>query len=388
MERALIFDLERRYRGGPVIRARAALPLDAGRVTVLFGPSGAGKTTVLRALAGLDRPDAGSIAFAGEVWLDVAAGVCVSPQRRRAGMLFQEPALFPHLDVAGNVGYALSGAPREARAARVRELAGRLRIEPLLRRRPAELSGGERQRVALARALAARPRLLLLDEPLSALDAPTRDALRGELRALLEAAEVPSIVVTHDRAEALALGDRMLVLVGGTVRQAGPVHEVFSAPADVDVARTVGTENVLPARIVAREGGLAVVEASGLRLIGIDPGGAVSEAYACVRAEDIVIEDAPGHPSSASNLVAAAIAGVVDEGVLVRVALDCGGARLVALVTRRSADALGLSPGRRVAAAVKAPSVRIVPRVPARGTDPPSGVSDRAHPAAAAGPTF
>ncbi|HEX9049830.1 MAG TPA: ABC transporter ATP-binding protein [Anaeromyxobacter sp.] len=384
MERALTFDLERRYRGGPVVRARASLPLDEGRVTVLFGPSGAGKTTVLRALAGLDRPDAGTIAYAGEPWLDVARGVCLSPQRRRAGFLSQEPALFPHLDVAGNVGYGLSGAPRGGRAARVRELAARLRIDPLLARRPSELSGGERQRVALARALAPRPRLLLLDEPLSALDAPTRDALRGELRALLEAAEVPSIVVTHDRAEALALGDRMLVLVAGTIRQAGPVHEVFSAPADVDVARTVGTENVLPARIVAREAGLAVVEASGLRLTGMDPGGAVAEAYACVRAEEIVLEEAPGHPSSARNLVAGVVAAVADEGTLVRVALDCGGARLVALVTRRSAGVLGLAPGRRVAAAVKAPAVRIVPRVPAApdAASGGAGAGDRGPPPA------
>jgi molybdate transport system ATP-binding protein len=363
VERALTFDVERRFRGGAAVRARASLPLDGGRVTVLFGPSGAGKTTLLRVLAGLDRPDAGTIAFDGEVWLDVAAGICLPPQRRRAGLLFQEPALFPHLDVAANVGFALAGAPRAERDARVRALAARFRIAPLLARRPAELSGGERQRVALARALAARPRLLLLDEPLSALDAPTRDALRGELRALLEAAEVPSVVVTHDRAEALALGDRMLVLVGGAIRQEGPVHEVFSAPADVEVARTVGTENVLPARIVARDDGVAVVEtASGLRLTALDPGGDAADAYACVRAEEIVLEAAPGHASSARNLLEGAVASLVLEGPLVRVALDCAGTRLVALVTRRSADALALAPGRRVAAAVKAPAVRIVPR--------------------------
>jgi molybdate transport system ATP-binding protein len=362
MERALTFDVERRFRGGPVIRARASLPLDEGRVTVLFGPSGAGKTTVLRALAGLDRPDAGTIAFEGETWADVAAGVWLAPQRRRAVLLFQDPALFPHLPVAANVAYALRGKPRAERDARVQELAARLRIAPLLARRPSELSGGERQRVALARALAARPRLLLLDEPLSALDAPTRDALRGELRALLQAAGVPSIVVTHDRVEALALGDRMVVLVGGTVRQVGRVHEVFSAPADVEVARTVGTENVLPARIVGREGGLAVVDAGGLRLTGIDPGGAAAEGYACVRAEEIVLEEAPGHASSARNLLTAEISALSDEGPLVRVAFDSGGTTLVALVTRRSADALALAPGRRVAAAIKAPAVRIVPR--------------------------
>ncbi|HET8540237.1 MAG TPA: ABC transporter ATP-binding protein [Anaeromyxobacter sp.] len=364
MERALKFEVERRFRGGPTIRARATLPLDGRRVTVLFGPSGAGKTTVLRALAGLDRPEAGRIAFDGEVWLDTAAGVSLPPQRRRAGLLAQEAALFPHLDVAANVGYALARASRAERDARVRELAARLRIEPLLARRPAELSGGERQRVGLARALAARPRLLLLDEPLSALDAPTREALRGELRAFLEEAAVPSIVVTHDRAEALALGDRMLVLVGGTIRQTGPVHEVFSAPADVEVARTVGTENVLPGRIVAREGGLAVVDSGGLLLTGVDPGGASAEAYVCVRAEEIVLEDAPGHRSSARNLLDATVISLAQEGALVRVALDCVGATLVALVTRRSAETLALAPGRAVAAAIKAPSVRIVPRAP------------------------
>jgi molybdate transport system ATP-binding protein len=154
----------------------------------------------------------------------------------------------------------------------------------------------------------------------------------------------------------------MVVLAGGTVRQVGPVHEVFSAPADVEVARTVGTENVLPGRIVAREAGLAVVETAGPRLTGIDPGGAIAEAYACVRAEEIVLEASPGHRTSALNLLDATVASLSEEGALVRVALDCGGARLVALVTRRSAEALALAPGCSVAAAVKAPAVRLVPR--------------------------
>jgi len=365
MERTLTFDLERRFPDGPAVRARAAVPLDGGRVTVLFGPSGAGKTTVLRALAGLDRPQAGTIVFDGETWLDASARTFLPPQRRRVGLVFQDHALFPHLTVARNVGYGLGGTPRAEREARVRELAGRMRVGDLLGRRPGQLSGGERQRVALARALAPRPRLLLLDEPLSSLDAPTRDALRGELRELLEAAGVPAILVTHDRTEALALGDRMIVLAGGAVRQVGKVHEVFSAPADVEVARTVGTENVLPARIVAREGGLAAVDAGGLALTGVDPGGDIAEAYVCLRAEEIVIEEAPGHPTSALNRLSATVAARADEGPLARISLDCGGVLLVALVTRRSADALGLVPGRRVAAAVKAPAVRIVPRIPA-----------------------
>ena len=366
MDRALSFDLERRFAGGPTVRARAVLPLQGPPVTVLFGPSGAGKTTVLRALAGLERPEAGTIDFAGERWLDAASGRFVPPQARRVGMLFQEHALFPHLTVAANVAFGIHGLPPPERDARVRELSARLRIAELLERKPRQISGGQAQRVALARALATRPRLLLLDEPLSALDAPTRDALRGELRELLEAAGVPVILVTHDRTEALALGDRMVVLAGGAVRQVAPVHEVFSAPADVEVARTVGTENVLPARILAREGGLALVEAGALRLTAVDPGGDETEAYACVRAEEVVLEEPPGHASSALNRVAGRVASRTEEGPLVRVGLDCDGVRLVALVTRRSAESLGLAPGKAVVASVKAPAVRVVPRAPAR----------------------
>jgi molybdate transport system ATP-binding protein len=240
MERALTFEIVRRFRRGPHVAARAAWPLAQDRVTVLFGPSGAGKTTILRALAGLDRPDAGAIAFDGETWFDAARGVHVRPQARRVGLLFQEYALFPHLSVEGNVAFGIAGRPRAERRARVAELAASFGIGDLLRRRPAELSGGQRQRVALARALAPGPRLLLLDEPLSALDGPTREALRGELRQLLERTEAPAIVVTHDRADALALGHRLAVVVAGEIRQVGPVERVFAAPADADVARVVG----------------------------------------------------------------------------------------------------------------------------------------------------
>jgi molybdate transport system ATP-binding protein len=358
MERALIFDVVRRFPRGPAIRARAELALDDGLVTVLFGPSGSGKTTVLRALAGLDRPDQGTIRFAGETWFDGAAGTFVPPQRRAVGLLFQDYALFPHLRVAANVGY---GVPRGEREARVSELAERLRIGELLDRRPAELSGGQRQRVALARALAPSPRLLLLDEPLSALDAPARAELRGELRRTLESSGVPAIVVTHDRVEALALGDRMIVMVDGAVRQAGRVEEVFGAPADVDVARVVGTENVLHVSLARKERGLVVVRAGPVELVAVDPGGLEHEAFACIRAEEIVLEDAPGAPTSAQNLVVGTVAARVDEGPLVRVKMDCG-VPLVALVTRASAERLGLVPGRAVAALVKAPSVRLVPR--------------------------
>jgi len=362
MERSLSFEIVRRFARGPTVEARAAWPLSGDPVTVLFGPSGSGKTTVLRALAGLDRPDAGAISFDGEAWFDAARGVFVTPQARGVGLLFQEYAIFPHLSVSANVGFGLHRLGRAEREGRVAELAERLGIAELLHRRPAELSGGQRQRVALARALAPRPRLLLLDEPLSALDAPTREALRAELRHLLESSGVPAVVVTHDRTEALALGDRLAVLVEGRIRQVGPVHEVFSAPADVEVARVVGTENVFPAHLSRLPDGLALVRAGAAELVAVDPGAVEGDAYACIRAEDVVLEPAEdAHLSSARNRLAGSVVSRRDEGPLVRVAVDCG-IRLVALVTRASAERLELAPGRRVLAVVKAPNVRIVPR--------------------------
>ncbi len=357
----LAFDIEKVFVRGSTVRAALVLPLDEARVTVLYGPSGAGKTTVLRCLAGLDHPDAGFIRFGDETWADCAARRFVPPQRRGVGLLFQEYALFPHLTVAENIGYALRGASAAERGARVDEVARLLRISELLARRPDRLSGGQRQRVALARALAPRPRLLLLDEPLSALDAPTREDLRGELRALLERTGVPSVVVTHDRVEAMALGDRMAVLADGGVRQVGAVHEVFSAPADLLVARVVGTENVTPARLVERRDGLALVAVGAAQLWALDPGHLDDDAYACIRAEDVVLEPAPTAATSARNELIGTVRVTTEEGPLVRVTLDCG-FRLVALVTRASARRLALAPGSPVAALVKAPAIRIVPR--------------------------
>jgi molybdate transport system ATP-binding protein len=351
---------ERRFAGGPTIAPEFEAP--AGAVSVLFGPSGAGKTTVLRCLAGLERPDAGSIRLSESAWFDAAARVCLPPQQRGVGLLAQDYALFPHLSAEQNVGYGLASWPRDAARARVDELLRLLRIDGLRARRPGALSGGEQQRVALARALAPRPRLLLLDEPLSALDAPTRDELRGELRRVLRALEVPALLVTHERLEALALGDRMIVLAEGRVRQCGTVPEVFSRPSDRDVARLVGVESVLPARVEARSDGLARVEASGLRLTALDPGGDEIQVFACVRAEDVLLQHGSAPASSARNRLAARVTSLVPEGPLVRLGLDCGGPALVALVTRHAAEELALAPGAAVVAVVKTTSIHLVPR--------------------------
>ena len=208
----LIVDVRKRHAGGPEIAIALRLPLATHAVTVLFGPSGAGKTTVLRLIAGLDTPDSGSIRCGDEVWYDGARAanrIDIAPQHRRVGYLSQDYAIFPHLTVRRNVAYS-----HAARGWDIDGLLSRFELSGLADRYPRQLSGGELQRVALARALAAQPRLLLLDEPLSALDAPTRLRMRGDLRQLLASVQVPAIVVTHDRIEALALGDSIAIMMG------------------------------------------------------------------------------------------------------------------------------------------------------------------------------
>jgi molybdate transport system ATP-binding protein len=350
-----------RFRGGPEIAADLLLSGNDGPVTVLFGPSGSGKTTVLRALAGLDRPGEGTIVHRGESWLDTRQGHFVPARRRRVGLLFQDYALFPHLTAAENVAFGLHGQPRAERQGKVAEAIALLRLAGLENRRPSELSGGQRQRVALARAIAPSPRLLLLDEPLSALDAPTREELRGELRSLLLRLGVPTVVVTHDRIEALALGDRMAVMVDGRVRQHGDVGEVFEHPADHEVARCVGVDTVLAGRVVSAGDGLATVESHGLRLAAVDRG-LGGDVWILLRAEDVVLERGDGARSSARNHLRGRITAVTPEGPLVRVVLVCGEARLSALVTRASRADLSLEAGADVVAVVKAPAIHLVPR--------------------------
>lgn len=337
-----------------------ALELPPSGVTALFGPSGSGKTSVLRCLVGFARPDAGSIRFGAENWFDSECGIAVPAEKRRVGLVPQGDALFPHLSVAQNVGYGLFRLTPDERSSRVEKLAGSFGFAPHLGTRPGELSGGERQRVALARALAPEPRLLLLDEPLSALDAVGRESLRAELRRLLDTLAIPTLLVTHDRVEALALGDRIAVLVGGRVRQAGPIAEVFGRPADVDVARVLGVETVLPARITELSDGLARLDVAGRTLFAVDSG-LFGEVFACVRAEEVTLERSPHGTTSARNRLEARVVSIVDEGPLVRVALDCG-FPLAALVTRPARSELGLQPGMEVAVLIKAPSVHLIPR--------------------------
>jgi molybdate transport system ATP-binding protein len=219
-------------------------------VAVLFGPSGAGKTVTLQCLAGLMRPDAGRVVVDGRVLFDSAAGVDLAPQRRRVGYVFQGYALFLHLTVAANIGFGLRDRPRAERARRAADVMARLGIDGLAQRYPGELSGGQRQRVALGRALATDPALLLLDEPLSALDLPLRRALRDELRTILAGWGTAAVVVTHDFTEAYRLGDRIVVYEEGRVIQAAPRAELLWQPASQAVARVMGLVNVLQGTVL------------------------------------------------------------------------------------------------------------------------------------------
>jgi molybdate transport system ATP-binding protein len=355
MANKLVVDVRKRHVGGPQIAAALDLPLDAQSVTVLFGPSGAGKTTVLRLIAGLDTPDAGSIICGDEIWYDGARGVWLPTQHRRVGYLSQDYAIFPHLTVRKNVAYG-------ARGGAVDSLLARFNLSDLADRHPQQLSGGQLQRVALARALAAEPRLLLLDEPLSALDAPTRLRLRADLRQILTNVQVPAIVVTHDRTEALALGDSIAIMIDGKLRQAGAVESVFDSPADADVAAAVGVETICPARVIQRSAGLVTVEIGPARLVAVDIDDPGPEVFACIRAESVTIErNASGNSTSARNHLRGRIVSVIPEGPLARVALDCG-FRLNAIVTRQSEEEMHLREGEQVTAVVKATSIRIVPR--------------------------
>jgi molybdate transport system ATP-binding protein len=352
---------EKTYNGGPAIHGTLQFPVGKPHVLVLFGPSGSGKTTILRCLAGLERPSRGRIEFAGETWFDAEAGVQAPPQARAIGYLFQDYALFPHLTVAGNIAYALHDADRGDREARVQELLRLLRLEGLEDRRPAQLSGGQQQRVALARVLARRPRLLLLDEPLSALDAPTREQVRGELRGVLRSQGIPTVCVTHDWVEALALADEVAVMGGGRVLQVGSPDVVFSRPANAEVASIVGVETVVTGRVVERKDDLSALEVGRVRLWAVEPDGRGGEFYLCVRAEDVTLEIGAQPGSSARNHLAGTVTDIRPAGPVSRVTVDCGFA-LTALVTRQAAQDLALQPGTPVTATVKASAVHLIPR--------------------------
>ena len=354
-------DIRFRYPNGPGIECRWQDPVGEPRVTVLLGPSGSGKSTMLRCLAGLERPERGHVRFGDRVWFDAARGVNVAPDRRDIGVLFQDYALFPHLTVQGNVAFAARGLARSTAAQRVEELIEVFRLRGLEARLPRQLSGGQQQRVALARAVFRRPRLLLLDEPLSALDRPTCDEMRDELGTLIRALGIPAYIVSHDRADALALADQTVLLDGGRIIQSGATQEVFDAPATPAAARLVGVDTILLGRIASVDNGLARVTVEGREIRAVAPADAGHEAALCIRAEDVTIALHDAEDLSATNRWRAVVRSETPEGPFVRVGLDCG-FRLAALVTRDAWQRLALKPGDGAWAIVKATTIRALPR--------------------------
>jgi tungstate transport system ATP-binding protein len=349
-----------------------ALEVRQGEVLAVIGPNGSGKSTLLRVLGLLQRPTRGEVRFRGR---PVSAAAALA-ERRRMASAFQQP-LLADMSVRDNValGLRFRGVARATREARVGRWLERLGIAPIEARRARTLSGGEAQRVALARALVLDPEVLLLDEPFAALDEPTRTTLIPELGAILRADRITTVLVTHDRGEALALADRIAVLLRGRLEQVDDAARVFQAPASEDVARFVGVETIVTGRVTGRDGDLALIEVAGRKLEVAAPGAPDGVVRVGIRPEDVTLT----HPteravlSSARNNLTGTIVSVTRARHQIRVVVDCGFSLVVA-VTPRSASDLGLVEGMAIQAAFKASAAHLIAGPPSLDTSAASGL--------------
>jgi molybdate transport system ATP-binding protein len=333
-------------------------------ISILFGPSGAGKTTLLNCIAGLLNPEEGRIAVGANVLFDSTKRINVPIPKRHTGYVFQSLALFPHLTVEQNVQYGLSLQPAHVRAQRCGEILDSFHIAQLARRKPGEISGGERQRVALARSLVTDPRILLLDEPLAALDVATKGKLVADLRLWNQQHKIPILYVTHSREELFALGDRVLVLDGGKIVADGTPHQVIRAPRSETVAQMAGFENVFSAEVIA------VHEDRGTLTCRLQPG-AVELETPLVRAEvgsklrvaisagDILLAASQPHGLSARNIIPGKITSLEQRDVIIMATVNCG-VDFQAQLTLAARDALHLQPGRHVWLIIKTHSFHLL----------------------------
>ena len=354
---------ELRAPGSPSFLLDVKLKVPPG-ITILFGASGAGKTTLLDCLAGLTRPDQGRLTLADTVLFDSATGINLTPQRRQIAYVFQTLALFPHLTVERNVGYGLTHLAPDERRNRTLEMLESFRVAHLLERKPGEISGGERQRVALARSLVTSPRLLLLDEPLTALDAAVKSALIADLREWNAARRIPILYVTHSREEVFALGERVVALENGRIVAEGTPQEVLEAPRHERLAQLAGFENFFDVRIIElheAQGTMLAHLGSGAAELEIPLGHARSgdRVRLAIRAGDILLATEPPRGLSARNILRGKLVALETHGTIVSATVDCG-ARFTAHVTPGACRALGLAPGQPVWLIVKTHSCHLV----------------------------
>jgi molybdate transport system ATP-binding protein len=336
--------------------------------TILFGPSGAGKTTLLDCVAGLATPDAGRISIADRVLFDAAQHIDLPVAKRRVGYVFQSLALFPHLTVEQNVQYGVAHLPLSERAVRAAAILQAFRIPHLAQRHPREISGGESQRVALARTLVTDPALLLLDEPLAALDAATKSKIIDDLRVWNQEHRIPILYVTHSREEVFALGEHVLVLDAGRIVAQGTPHEVISAPLQETVAQLAGFENIFDAEVlavrpergtmtcrVAGDGGPLLFETPLVR------GGMGSALRIGIRAGDVLLATAPPVGLSARNLIPGRIAALDQRDVIVSARVKCR-VEMEVHLTLAARDSLQLEVGKEVWLVIKTHSCHLMQR--------------------------
>jgi putative spermidine/putrescine transport system ATP-binding protein len=334
-----INDVTKRF-GDFAAVANVSLAVPHGTFVCLLGPSGCGKTTLLRIVAGLEEPSAGRIVLDGDDITDVPT------HRRNFGMVFQSLALFPHLGVGDNISYALRirGAAREEQRRRADELLRLVHLPGFADRPVARLSGGQRQRVAIARALALSPKLFLLDEPMSALDAKLRESMQVELRQLQQRLGITTIVVTHDQREAMTMADLVVVMGEGRIRQAAPPIEIYRRPADAFVADFIGSTNLLDAG--TESSGRAVILGAAIPGLVLPQG--VGKASVSIRPEDVRL----GPPGEGA--IDGTVTFVRDLGATIETYVEAGGSTIVAVTTPR--ERVGVAAGDRVGIVLPAES--------------------------------